>query len=150
MDRRRDAHLRDAVTKQFDSAVESGRQFGCTDLNEVFTADEKKRCRLDGEADDDGTQRLPNVEVVPAPEPGHVVRERYSAEHESRPLRHAYRDMPLTGVPATRFPAYLQAGHFDRYPTWTRTAMTQRHCFLVLQSSVVTLRPAGWMLRLPM
>ena len=53
--RHRNAHLRDAATKQFDSAVESGRQFGCTDLKEVFTADEKKRCRLDGEADEDGT-----------------------------------------------------------------------------------------------
>ena len=116
MAKHRDAHLRDAATKQFDSAVESGRQFGCPDLKEVFTADEKKRCRLDGEADDDGTLRLPNVEVVPAADPGHVLRERHAAEHEGRPLRHAYRDMPLTGAPAARFPAYLQAGQFDRYP----------------------------------
>ena len=116
MARHRDAHLRDAAIKQFDSAVESGRQFGCTDLKEVFTADEKKRCRLDGGADDDGTPRLPNVEVVPAPDPGHVLRERHAAEHEGRPLRHAYRDMPLTGAPAARFPSYLQAGCFDRFP----------------------------------
>ena len=39
MARHRDAHLRDAATKQFDSAVESGRQFGCADLEEVFTAE---------------------------------------------------------------------------------------------------------------
>ena len=116
MAKHRDAHLRDAATKQFDSAVESGRQFGCPDLKEVFTADEKKRCRLDGGADDDGTLRLPNVDVVPAPDPGHVLRERYAAEHEGRPLRHAYREMPLTGAPAARFPAYLQACQFDRYP----------------------------------
>ena len=63
MARHRDAHLRDAATKQFDSAVESGRPLGCTDLKEVFATDEKKRCRLDGGVDDDGTPRLPNVEV---------------------------------------------------------------------------------------
>ena len=39
----REAHLLDAATKQFDCAVESARQFGCSDLKEVFTADEKKR-----------------------------------------------------------------------------------------------------------
>ena len=36
-----EAHLRDAATKQFDCAVESARQFGCQELKEVFTADEK-------------------------------------------------------------------------------------------------------------
>ena len=136
MARHRDAHLRDAATKQFDSAVESGRQLGCTDLKEVFTADEKKRCRLDGGADDDGTPRLPNVEVVPAPDPGHVLRERHAAEHEGRPLRHAYRDMPLTGAPAARFPSYLQAGCFDRFPDLdenghaaaTLAPVTSEHC----------------------
>ena len=37
----REAHLRDAATKQFDCAVESARQFGCQELKEVFTTDEK-------------------------------------------------------------------------------------------------------------
>ena len=41
MDAHRKACLSDAATKQFDSAVESARQFGCTELREVFTADEK-------------------------------------------------------------------------------------------------------------
>ena len=44
MDAHRRACLSDAATKQFDSAVESARQFGCTELREVFTAEEKKRC----------------------------------------------------------------------------------------------------------
>jgi hypothetical protein len=111
-----EAHLRDAATKQFDCAVESARQFGCQELKEVFTADEKKRCRLDGGADDDGTLRLPNVEVVPAADAGHVLREKRQAEHEGRPMRHAYREVPLTGAPAARFPMYLHANQFDRYP----------------------------------
>ena len=83
---------------------------------EVFTADEKKRCLLDGGADDDGTLRLPNVEVVPAADAGHVLREKRQAEHEGRAMRHAYREMPLTGAPAARFPLYLRANQFDRYP----------------------------------
>ena len=31
-------------------------------------------------------------------------------------MRHAYREMPLTGAPAARFPLYLHANQFDRYP----------------------------------
>jgi len=112
----RAAHLRDAATKQFDCAVESARQFGCQDLKVVFTADEKKRCRLDGGADDDGTLRLPNVEIAPAADAGHVLREKHVAEHEGRAMRHASREMPLAGAPAARFPKYLQASQFDRYP----------------------------------
>ena len=41
MDAHRKACLSDAATKQFDSAVESARQFGCTEQREVFTAEEK-------------------------------------------------------------------------------------------------------------
>ena len=116
MAKHRADHLRDAATKQYDSAVESARQFGCPDLKEVFTAEEKKRCRLDGGADEDGTLRLPNVEVVPAADAAHVLREKRLAESEGRAMRHPYRGMPLTGAPAARFPMYLQACQFDRYP----------------------------------
>ena len=59
----RDAHLSDAATKQYDSAAESSRQFGLPDVREVFTEEEKKRCRLDGGKEEDGSTRLPNVEV---------------------------------------------------------------------------------------
>ena len=116
MAQHRAEHLRDAATKQYDSAVESARQFGCPNLREVFTAEEKKRCRLDGGADEDGTLRLPNVEVVPAADAAHVLREKHAAECEGRAMRHPYRGMPLTGAPAARFPMYLQASQFDRYP----------------------------------
>ena len=37
----RKASLQDAATKQYDSAVESAKQFGCSELPEVFTAEEK-------------------------------------------------------------------------------------------------------------
>jgi hypothetical protein len=115
MDAHRKACLRDAATKQYDSAVESAKQFGCTELQEVFTAEEKKRCRLDGGEDEGGTQRLPNVEVVPAPEPAHVLREKRQAADEGRAMKHPYRGMPLTGAPAARFPKYLWAKHFNGY-----------------------------------
>ena len=115
MDAHRKACLGDAATKQFDSAVESARQFGCTELREVFTADEKKRCKLDGGEDEDGTLRLPNVEVVPAAEPAHVLRERAQASAEGRAMKHPYRGMLLTGAPAARCPRYLLANQFGRY-----------------------------------
>ena len=56
------------------------------------------------------------MEVAPAADAGHVLREKHLAEYEGRAMRHAYRDMPLTGAPAARFPKYLQASQFDRYP----------------------------------
>ena len=40
MDAHRKACLRDAATKQYDSAVESAKQFGCSELQEVFTSEE--------------------------------------------------------------------------------------------------------------
>ena len=57
IDGHRKACLSDAATKQYDSAVESAKQFGCPELREVFTAEEKRRCRLDGGEDEDGTLR---------------------------------------------------------------------------------------------
>ena len=42
MDAHRKASLQDAATKQYDSAVESAKQFGCSERPEVFTAEEKK------------------------------------------------------------------------------------------------------------
>ena len=41
MDAHRAACLEDAATKQYDSAGESARHFGCAELQEVFTAEEK-------------------------------------------------------------------------------------------------------------
>ena len=81
----------------------------------VFTEEEKKRCRLDGGEDEDGTLRLPNVDVVPAPEPAHVLREKMQAADEGRAMRHPYRGMPLTGAPAARFPKYLWVKRFNGY-----------------------------------
>ena len=48
MDSHREATLLDATTKQYDSAIEPALQMGCSDRKEPFTAEEKKRCRLDG------------------------------------------------------------------------------------------------------
>ena len=114
MDAHRAACLQDAATKQYDSAVEPARHVGCSELQEVFTAEEK-RCILDGGEEEDGTQRLPDVDVVPALEPAHVLRERTQAADEGRAMRHPYRGMPLTGAPAARFPSYLLASQFDAY-----------------------------------
>ena len=75
----------------------------------------EKRCRLDGGEDEGGTLRLPNVDVVPAPEPAHVLREKMQAAAEGRAMRHPYRGMPLTGAPPARFPKYLWAKRFNDY-----------------------------------
>ena len=93
MNARREACFRDAATKQYDSAVESAKQFGCPELKWIFTAEEKTRCRLDGGEDEDGKQRLPNVDIVPPAEPAHVLREKIKAANENRGMKHSYRCM---------------------------------------------------------
>ena len=73
---------------------------------QVFTEKERVRCRLDGGCEEDGRQRE-LAEVVPGIEPAHVWREREAAVTEGRPLRHAYREVALTGAPGARHPSYL-------------------------------------------
>ena len=116
MKRHRAAVLQDACTKQYDSAVEAARQFGHGELKEVFTAEERKRSRLDGGFEEDGRQR-DDAEIVAAPEPAHVLRERDMAMAQARAMRHPYRAMPLTGAPPARFPLYLSPRWFCRFPT---------------------------------
>ena len=60
----REECLRDATTKQYDSSTEGGRQLGIPGLQEVFTQNERTRCRLDGGCEEDGRQR-DLVAVVP-------------------------------------------------------------------------------------
>ena len=95
--------------------MEAARQFGHAELKEVFTAQEQNRSRLDGGFEEDGRQR-DEVEIVPAPEPAHVLRERDMAMAQARPMRHPYRGMPLTGAPPARFPLYLVPQWFGRCP----------------------------------
>ena len=78
--------------------------FSC--IVQVFTEKERVRCRLDGGCEEDGRQRE-LAEVVPDIEPAHVWREREAATAEGRPLRHAYREVALTGAPGARHPRYL-------------------------------------------
>ena len=54
MKKHRAAVLKDACSKQYDSAVEPARQFGHGELKEVFTAQAQKRSRLDGGFEEDG------------------------------------------------------------------------------------------------
>ena len=93
--------------------MESAKQFGCPELQEVFTAEEEKRCWLDGSEDEDGTQRFTDVDVVPAPEPAHVMREKMQAGDEGRAMQH--RGMSLTGAPACRCPKYLWSKRFSAF-----------------------------------
>ena len=78
--------------------------FSC--IVQVFTEKERVRCRLDGGCKEDGRQRE-LLEAVPDIEPAHVWREREAATAEGRPLRHAYREVALTGAPGARRPRYL-------------------------------------------
>ena len=101
----RAACLEDASTKQYDSAAESSRQFGCG-LPEILTLKQCERARLDGGLEEDGSTREV-AHVVPRILPAHVLREQQAAEAQGRPLRDAYRAIPLSGAPGARLPQYL-------------------------------------------
>ena len=97
----------------------------------------KKRCRLDGGKDEGGTLRLPNVDVVPAPEPAHEMREEMQAAEEGRAMRHPYRGMPLTRAPAARLRKYLWAKRFNSDEDLMRMGMRQKHWTSILQSAML-------------
>ena len=108
----RQACLDDASTKQYDSAAESGRQFG-VNLLEILTQKQRERARLDGGLEEDGTTRE-EAGVVPRIVPAHVLREQQAAESQGRPLRDAYRGILLTGAPGARLPMYLLRSSLGR------------------------------------
>eukprot|EP00812_Abedinium_dasypus_P007843 NODE_1_length_8589_cov_4.556480.p1 GENE.NODE_1_length_8589_cov_4.556480~~NODE_1_length_8589_cov_4.556480.p1 ORF type:complete len:2586 (+),score=446.46 NODE_1_length_8589_cov_4.556480:571-8328(+) len=109
--RLRDALLSTAVTVQFDSARECGRQMHVEVRAEPFSRRQQRQSRMDGGEDDDGTLRE-LVELAPPVEQPHLEREQCRAAAESRPCRAANFDVPLTGAFQSTFPVYRQMHSF--------------------------------------
>ena len=148
MARHRDAHLRDAATKQFDSAVESGRQFGCTDLKEVFTTDEKNGAASTAELTTMGRRVCRMWRSSQRQIQGTCF-----AKDTRRNTRAGHSDMH-TATCRSRVLQRRGSRHISKpaasiaFPTWTKTGMLQRHWLLLLQSSVVTATLVGSIQRL--
>ena len=114
----REAVLQAACTLQYDSAVLSGSQLGVPLRPEPFSHRQQKLSRFDGqveEADDNAPMR----HIIPVTEPelnGHLKRESESSIAESRPMRHPYKELPLTGATQSMMPMYRRSnsfGHID-------------------------------------
>ncbi len=74
---------------------------------EKFTSRQQELSRLDGGLEIDGTQRG-TLEPTPDEPLGHIVAEQHRADLENRPVRNAYREVPLTGCHNSILPLYRQ------------------------------------------
>ena len=109
-------HMREAVinaasTLQYDSAVLPARQVGVDVPPEPFTERQQRQSRFDGGVEEDGHARE-LVPVTGAPRLGHLVREELAAVSAQRPLRDAYKAVPLTGAQQSMLPSYRLARRF--------------------------------------
>ena len=94
----REAVLQAACTLQYDSAVYAGAQLGVTLRPEPFTSRQQQRSRFDGqveEADDNAPYRR-LIPVTAEELNGHLKREEESSTAAARPMRHPYKQLPLT------------------------------------------------------
>ena len=74
---------------------------------EKFTPRQQELSRLDGGLEIDGTQRE-KLEPSPDEPLGHIVAEEHRATLANRPVRNAYREVPLTGCHNSILPLYRQ------------------------------------------
>ena len=101
------ALVRCASTLQYEAATLPAKQMQQAVPPERFTARQQELSRLDGGLEIDGTQRQ-KLEPTPEEPLGHIAAEQDRAALENRPVRNAYRDVPLTGCHNSLLPAYRQ------------------------------------------
>ena len=112
----REAVLQAACTLQYDSAVYAGAQLGVTLRPEPFTSRQQQRSRFDGqveEADDNAPSRR-LIPVTTEELNGHLKREEESSTAAARPMRHPYKQLPLTGAIQSMMPMFRRSDSFGR------------------------------------
>ena len=112
----REAVLQAACTLQYDSAVYSGAQLGVTLRPEPFNRRQQQRSRFDGqveEADDNAPSRR-LIPVTTEELNGHLKREEESSTAAARPMRHPYKQLPLTGAIQSMMPMFRRSDSFGR------------------------------------
>ena len=111
----RESLLSAAVTVQYESANEPGRQMGVSDLPpEPFSDKQQKQSRMDGGVDEDGSLREDVPRAPPIVQP-YIEKERNRAGAENRQTRTgatAYREVPITGAFQSSFPWFRQRFSF--------------------------------------
>ena len=112
----REAVLRAASTLQYDSAVLPGAQLGVALRPEPFTNLQQKRSRYDGQVEeaDDNAPLRPLIPVTGGESNGHLKHEEARAVAEQRPMRHPYKQLPLTGATQSLMPMYRLSTSFGR------------------------------------
>ena len=96
-----------ATTLQYEASTLTAKQLQQSVPAERFTERQQELSRLDGGQEIDGSARHL---LAPTPdEPlGHIVAEEHRAMLAGRPVRNAYREVPLTGCQMSLLPHYRQ------------------------------------------
>ena len=112
----RQAVLQAACTLQYDSVVLPGTQLGVARRPEPFSNRQQKYSRLDGQVEeaDDNASRRQLIQVTEREPNGHLKKEEESSIAESRPMRHPYKELPLTGATQSMMPMYRRSNSFGR------------------------------------
>ena len=108
--------LRAASTLQYDSAILPGNQLGVPLRPEPFTTLQEKRSRYDGQVENahDEKPMRPLIAVTGREPNGHLKSEEAKATAEQRPMRHPYKELPLTGATQSLMPMYRLSSSFGR------------------------------------
>ena len=107
---------------------------------EKFTQRQQELSRLDGGLEIDGTERI-KLEPTAEEPLGHIAAEQDAAALANRPVRNAYREVPLTGCDNSLLPAYRQPHlAFESFPTLDEYG---RHVQTSETSTVLQSLPSG-------
>ena len=112
----REAVLQAACQLQYDSAVYTGRQLDVQLRPEPFSARQQKQSKLDGEVEeaDDRKPKRAKMDTTMEELNGHLKKENEACAAQGRPMRHSYKELPLTGAIQSMMPSYRRPDSFGR------------------------------------
>ena len=113
-----------ATTRQYESSVLPGRQFGIELPRSPFSALQQRQSKCDELLEVNKTMERDIVEIVEQEPAAHIAREQRQAAAEHRRPLNAYSQLTLTGHSLTMQPAYLQQSCID--------------CFVVVSLTLVS------------
>ena len=94
------------ASRQYESSILQGKQFGLDIPSSPFSARQQQQSRYDGQYEADNTTKRQLVPIVDEEPGAHIAREARRAGSDLRPSANAYSHVPLTGNALTLLPVY--------------------------------------------
>ena len=99
------------ASRQYESSILPGKQFGLDLPPSPFSARQQQQSRYDGQYEADNTTTRELVPIVDEEPGAHIAREARRAAADSRPSANAYSHVPLTG----NVQCVTMEGHFAKW-----------------------------------